>query len=94
MQRKAAPYFASIGDLQYTISKHRTDLILAEALSTKGGVDYIEKNSVYHNKSVYVPAKGPGGVYRWVGGGTERYQESVKDKIMGTYLAGFNIQNA
>lgn len=41
LQRKAAPYFQSITDIEYTIVKHRTDLILAEIFKSKGGVKYI-----------------------------------------------------
>lgn len=94
LQRKAAPYFQSITDIEYTIVKHRTDLMLAEIFKSKGGVDYIEKNRAYHNPKIFVPARGKDGYGVWAGAGTGRYGENVMDKMHGTFTSGFNIQNA
>jgi hypothetical protein len=94
MQRKVAPYFQSITDIEYTIVKHRMDLILAEAFKHKGGISYIEKNQAYHNPAVFVPARGRDGYSIWAGAGTGRYAEAVTDRIMNNFVSGFNIQNA
>lgn len=94
MQRKVAPYFQSISDIEYTIVKHRTDLILAEIFKHKGGVNYIEKNSAYHNPKVFVPSRGKDGYGVWAGAGTGRYSENLFDRIQNNYVSGYNIQNA
>jgi hypothetical protein len=94
MQRKVAPYFQSITDIEYTIVKHRMDLILAEVFKHKGGISYIEKNQAYHNPKVFAPARGRDGYSAWAGAGTSRYAECVTDRIMNNFVSGFNIQNA
>ena len=89
-----APYFQSITDIEYTIVKHRTDLILVEIFKHKGVINYIEKNQAYHNPKVFVSARGKDGYGVWAGAGTGRYAETMNDRLMNNFVSGFNIQNA
>lgn len=53
LQRKAAPYFDSLGDVEYTTLKHRYELMIAQVL----GEDYL-KTPLYHNNLSWIPNKG------------------------------------
>ena len=53
MQRKMAPFFQSFEDVQYTIVKHRMDLILSEAFKGKGGQEYLEKFNRFKQKGMW-----------------------------------------
>jgi hypothetical protein len=41
MQRKAAPFFQSLEDIQFVTLKNRQTLIMLEAFKSKGGAKYL-----------------------------------------------------
>lgn len=56
MQRKAAPFFQSMEDIQFTTLKHRQDLIMLEAFKSKGGAKYLESFNRFSNPDFFYPS--------------------------------------
>lgn len=93
MQRKAAPFFQSVEDMQFTTLKHRQDLIMLEAFKSKGGASYLEKFNRFTAVDFFAPSTTGAVEACWVKGGTGRYSESAMTSINNRYLTGYNIQN-
>lgn len=86
LQRKVAPYFQSVQDIEYTILKHRWDLLAKEVV----GEDFIKKAN-YHNLVAWKPMNKNQTI--WVRGGTGRYTRPMWDYFANQYMPGFEIQN-
>ena len=71
LQRKIAPLFQAIEDQEYTILKHRWDLLAKEVL----GEDFV-KQSFFHNRKISWMAVSKD-YYGWARAGVDRYSGTI-----------------
>lgn len=87
LQRKVAPLFQAVNDIEYTIIKHRWDLLFKEML----GEEFVKK-SHYHNREIsWVPMYKQ--MYGWTRGGLGRYPGMPMQYHNDRHWNGFSIQN-
>ena len=86
LQRKTAPFFQSVNDVQYTTLKHRWDLLAKEVL----GEEFV-KTSHYHNIVAWTPMYKNATV--WARGGHGRYQTSMVEYFGNRFAPGYETQN-
>ena len=86
LQRKSVPYFQSITDVEFTIQKHRFELMARQVMDE----NELAK-PLFHNNITWIPNRGQG--HSWAGFGMGRYVEDISTGIKNRYLSGFNIQN-
>ena len=71
------PYFNSLADIEYTIIKHRFDLIFSEAFRKQGGAEYVKSHIKRFNDpelSWTYPE-----TQTFIGGGLGRYASSMSN---------------
>lgn len=87
LQRKVAPLFQAVGDQEYTIIKHRWDLLAKEVM----GEEFVRR-SYFHNRDItWVPANKDW--WSWTRSGMERYRGSIGTHFGNRYMNGFETQN-
>lgn len=83
LQRKVAPLFQAVQDQEYTILKHRWDLLAKEVL----GEEFLKKGHFHNNDITWIPANKEW--HSWTRSGLERYQGSIFQNYSNRYVNGY-----